>query len=872
MKNGMSRRRESCCVSGPQWLIFILVLHEAFINELFSFQITMWLKLKNKPIVLIILFLAILTFFVLTRNATLTNNIQAEQYQDENGTPFLYGGADAYYFFRLAQNLDQYGMLGNTIEDDGYGRNVSKDSLRFFPSKDVPPKTIFPYALLYFFKIWQKFNPAISLIKTTAYFPVFLGILSVILIFLIAKKITGTSAGILAAIIFAIHPIFLYNNYRGYADTHVFAQTWMLLTILCLFFVLEYKNNKTAIFAASIMLFLLFFAKLAWSGLAIIQLIFVIFFIILIAQFVFNKKLINNKLKIALFLIAICTLLFAIAIFFEEFFIKAINMLVQKPQSFFPNAFSFVAELQGAKNVLAFFSYFGGFFMICFFLGIFSFFVEPAKNKNQTIFLFIWLIAFILPAFSAARILFFLLPPFAIICGRGLKLAADTIFDILCEILQLQKKQFNITLPLIKASILFLMILIIFLASNPFTVQMPQQLITRSISDAARFIEANSSPNAVILTWWDLGYAWQALSNRATFFDGGLFNTPRLFWTSKAFDTDNEKIAANSLRLMSCDSDNWLNSFGPWAGSSPEKITQFYRILASKQRKDANIIANELCISLNQILCNKQHEIFLAVTEEMLYQMPFFEHYSNWDFKNAKSMISKLEPAIIDRPSKCKNQNNNILCENGAIADIISLNATIKGVHPKSFVFVKNQKTTSINYADSTLNFSIIIYTTVKNEYHSILVDNKLLNKIAFRLFTGQKIDNFEQVFISDETPQRIAVYKLLPQEHAIAPFVKEHNNSQMYFFIPKDSRGKSIVLRNVTIETVILNPLRSAQYLVVNANKNKTKPKGPYVLDAQEIYYYDSNEKLVKSEIIPNKMLTENVLRIIGNFLCPLY
>ncbi len=854
---------------------------------------------ENARLVLIGLFLAIITFFVLTNGEFLDANQNQEQYPqqnqqqykeqylDENGNQFLYGGADAYYFFRLARNLDQYGMLGNTIEGDGYGNNVSKDSLRFFPSKDIPPKTIFPHALFYFFKMWKIFNPSILLIQTTAYFPVVLGILSVIIIFFIAREINGDFGGIFTAIIFAIHPLFLYNNYRGYADTHVFAQTWLLLTILCLFFLLEYKNKKTAIFAASMMMFLLFYAKLAWSGLAIIQLIFAIFFTITFAKFIFGKKLINNKSRIILLITAICIALIFITIFFKEFLIKAINMLVQKPHGFFPNALFFVAELQSAKNISDFLSYFGGFFVICFFLGIFSFFAQPPKNKNQTMFLFIWLIIFILPAFSAARILFFLLAPFAIISGRGLKLAADTISDTIYELLP---KQANVIQQAIKIIIFFFMILIIFLVSNPFTLQMPQQLVTNSINNAARFIEANSLPNAVILTWWDLGYAWQALSNRATVFDGGLFNTPRLYWVSKILNSQDETLAANSARLMACNADAVITQFEEGTRAYSSDLHTFDAILGSIQEKNANRRANKLCVPLTKILCDKNFEIFFVVTQDMIYQIPFFEHYGEWNFgdsiirettkgmpqedaiTNLKSKYDissaaakkKYERAIsfgnvaqksIGKIGKCSTSKNQISCDNGISLDLTSFSATAQGRRPKSVVFINNLSKKIRYYDNFEIEYSLVIYGDSNKGYSSILIEQSLIKKIVMRMFFGEKIANFERVFVS-EAPSRVVVYKLnISAKKNNAANIRELLNSEVQLFIKPQYRSKQILILNYP--HIALNIPSAATYAIITPTKNDTQKIGvPHTFE-----YYDVHKVRLQTENIETELRTEFLL-----------
>ncbi len=86
-------------------------------------------------------------------------------------------------------------------------------------------------------------NPSVYTIEaTTAVVPLVLGVLTVLLVFLIAEKLFDWRVGVISAGIFAITPAHVYVSFLGYADHHV-AET-LLSTAAYLFFIIALKRSQ----------------------------------------------------------------------------------------------------------------------------------------------------------------------------------------------------------------------------------------------------------------------------------------------------------------------------------------------------------------------------------------------------------------------------------------------------------------------------------------------------------------------------------------------------------------------------------------------------------------------------------------------------
>jgi len=141
---------------------------------------------------------------------------------------------DPWYHMRVIENLVQH--FPDRMPFDPYG---------FYPSGlKVATAPFFDWLAGFFIWVFGAGSPSKGLIETLgAYFPVILGALVTIPVFLIGKELFNKKVGILAAALVAILPgFFLQRSLLGFTDHHV-AET-LFSTLTALFLILAVKNSN----------------------------------------------------------------------------------------------------------------------------------------------------------------------------------------------------------------------------------------------------------------------------------------------------------------------------------------------------------------------------------------------------------------------------------------------------------------------------------------------------------------------------------------------------------------------------------------------------------------------------------------------------
>ncbi|HLG25062.1 MAG TPA: STT3 domain-containing protein [Candidatus Nanoarchaeia archaeon] len=143
-----------------------------------------------------------------------TSNYFKQFFQDENGKNYM-PDIDPYYWLRYANNIVDHGHPGDELRD---GKPF--DNHQLAPNgRFVTPDMFHSYFIAYFHKAVHIFIPSISLARSIMYVPVFLSAIAVLLVFLIARKIAGNTAGFFAAMIMAVNSAFLGRTLFGHVDT-----------------------------------------------------------------------------------------------------------------------------------------------------------------------------------------------------------------------------------------------------------------------------------------------------------------------------------------------------------------------------------------------------------------------------------------------------------------------------------------------------------------------------------------------------------------------------------------------------------------------------------------------------------------------------
>ncbi|MEK6808973.1 MAG: STT3 domain-containing protein [Nanoarchaeota archaeon] len=154
------------------------------------------------------------------------------KFQDDNGNLYM-PDIDPYYWFRYARNIIEHGYPGDEIRE---GKQF--DNHMWAPQgADIPTTDQFyPYILAYYYRVVRIFNPQISLMNSILYFPLLISALSIIPVFIIARKFGGNLAGIIAGLIFGLNTMFVSKTLFGHADTD--AMVMFFPVFICWLFLL----------------------------------------------------------------------------------------------------------------------------------------------------------------------------------------------------------------------------------------------------------------------------------------------------------------------------------------------------------------------------------------------------------------------------------------------------------------------------------------------------------------------------------------------------------------------------------------------------------------------------------------------------------
>ena len=182
-------------------------------------------------------------------------------FQDQNGKNYM-PDIDPYYWFRYAKNIIDHGYPGDVLVN-----GKSYDTYQNAPNgRFVTGDMFHSYFLAYFYRFLHVFAPSLDLMRSIFYAPVFLSALSVLFVFLIGKKIAGTTGGFFAASMMAINSAFLGRTLFGHADNDGWVVLFPVLVTWLFILNIEMKNIWKLVILTVLAGFLTGLFTFAWSG------------------------------------------------------------------------------------------------------------------------------------------------------------------------------------------------------------------------------------------------------------------------------------------------------------------------------------------------------------------------------------------------------------------------------------------------------------------------------------------------------------------------------------------------------------------------------------------------------------------------------
>jgi hypothetical protein len=678
---------------------------------------------------------------------------------------------DSYYYFRQANNLFEYGSIGDTVDEKGKPFN----SYRNAPDGARIKPTLSPYAIYYFSSILSIFG-GVSLLSAAFYLPVVAGLLSIVLIFFIGKKIGSSLAGFLTALCLAIHPWFFINTAAGMADTG-FLNVFFSLSIVLLFIhLMDFKNNSRMKNAAYLVLFALalYLFRFTWTGYYYLIVILALFLIVYGAYHLIrrNKGVAGIGIGAAALVIVIILAYSLRNSKYAEHILSRLNLLQEV--SAYPTAIHTVSELQRSSfahminslggPAICLFALAGA---VCIIYRVYTAYKKDEDAKYH-LFLLVWLVPLLIATCLANKFIVYLVPPFCVFVGIFLCYAYPHIIKFFKSInLAIDPKYLKPAIAVILAfAVIFCLSDDVAKSNDIFP------FMNDGISFTSVYLRDSTPADSVINLWWDNGYTFEHYTERAAIMDNGNFNGVRLYLFSRAMMATDEYLAKDLLKIIDCGLDDEVFS------------EQELRSLDNKQldlvaRKRANCTAPPA---------------YLVVTFEDIRKINVINSFADWDFRRnfmmqdtaglpddeAVSVLAErynlseddardaylgleLEKEARDvkfsEISECGEIQGVIVCDNGFVINGTDARSKAGGKHPDKLYRYEGGNRTVTDYTDTRSDLSLVLFATKKG-WRSMIADSETAESVIIRAFAGEKFDGMSIVY-QVTSPYQINTYKI---------------------------------------------------------------------------------------------------------------
>ncbi len=254
-------------------------------------------------------------------------------------------------------------------------------------------------------------------------------------------------------------------------------------------------------------------------------------------------------------------------------------------------------------------------------------------NVMYSILLIMWFVSTIYASSKGIRFLLLLVPPFAIAFSIAIGVVYELMVTLLSKHLHMGERMSK---GLVIAGLLLLLI-------SP--VQAGYQTGYRYIPhvndgwySSLTKIGQESSPDAIINSWWDFGHWFKALADRKVTFDGASQNTPMAHWVGKALMTADEEQAVGILRMLDCGSNNAFDIVNAELKDNLRSIEVIYEALGKEDAEEIlakSVSADTAAEAAANMICAPPENYFIT-SEDMVGKSGVWAHFGSWDFQKAR--------------------------------------------------------------------------------------------------------------------------------------------------------------------------------------------------------------------------------------------
>ena len=166
-----------------------------------------------------------------------------------------------------------------------------------------------------------------------------------------------------------------------------------------------------------------------------------------------------------------------------------------------------------------------------------------------------------------------------------------------------------------------------------------QPLVTEEIDEGCRRIRNGTAEDAVLISWWDLGYYYQYQARRRTVGDGGMHGDKPLYWLGHLLMTDDPELSRGiCVMLQNCGTEA-TDIAVELTGNCKAGAEMLTAVLPHGREDARRILTEQYALSALQAdrLLELTHpayvpELYLIITGDMLVKAAAIGYYGFWDF------------------------------------------------------------------------------------------------------------------------------------------------------------------------------------------------------------------------------------------------
>ena len=145
-------------------------------------------------------------------------------------------------------------------------------------------------------------------------------------------------------------------------------------------------------------------------------------------------------------------------------------------------------------------------------------------------------------------------------------------------------------------------------------------------------------PEAVIASWWDLGYFYEYASGHPAIWDGGSQSGVKAILMARALTDTDLQMSERILQMLAAEGGRTVNRLTGYL-SEERAFDAIWETLPMEREETALFLQEEYGIAQKDaeeisgmIHPQQKKEIYLVISGDMLYKLGWIEYYADWDF------------------------------------------------------------------------------------------------------------------------------------------------------------------------------------------------------------------------------------------------